>query len=288
MRVASPVRRVLWTLFLFIASAFAVNACRDIDSGVTGAQPNDAPRFDTTLEFEIDPLHVTGCPPGTYGAYPHCFGSEADGDGVCDPWDTWCQSSSDCAINPAAPACNVDPCAYTECTGGNTPYDYYSMNDHVFAKSESDNTCPSCGERDPTRKESESIRRALSSVRCSMREVLENSTIVVFTEQEPRYQHRDSSKVFGQHVGGVIYVWDGNWKRDTQGNVLLDSNGDAMLRNYGDFINTLVHEAAHKQWNLLTPYYGATDPSNADWGKGPHHSRWRQTMAECGYPGETG
>jgi hypothetical protein len=64
----------------------------------------------------------------------------------------------------------------------------------------------------------------------------------------------------------------------------VDPQGNAIPRNMEQFVETLVHEAAHAWWSY---YQGYTDHLNPG-GGGTHHSQWQATMEECGYPNATG
>ncbi|HZG42645.1 MAG TPA: hypothetical protein VEY93_06755, partial [Longimicrobium sp.] len=69
-------------------------------------------------------------------------------------------------------------------------------------------------------------------------------------------------KQMGVHVNGTIYFWAGMWRRDANQNLILDPQGNAIPRNMEQFVETLVHEAAHAWWSY---YQGYTDHLNPGW-----------------------
>ncbi|HET7234777.1 MAG TPA: hypothetical protein VFJ16_32485 [Longimicrobium sp.] len=154
----------------------------------------------------------------------------------------------------------------------------------LVAASDTGAGCPGCGERPLEPKMVESVRAAIDRVQCPLiRDVLLERLpyMVVFTEQPDQYDNQGPWKLMGTHVAGVIYIWEGMWKHDTQGNLMYDEHGNLILRNTDQFVkDVLVHEGAHAYWSYYQNYFAP--------GEGVHHSKWRETMAQCGYPGTTG
>jgi hypothetical protein len=141
---------------------------------------------------------------------------------------------------------------------------------YIGTDEETEGSCPQCGEKDALVKQQETINEAIGKVRCeSMQAVLRERLpyMKVFTEQ-PAHLQGPGRKDLGYHADGVIYVYEGLWKNDAEGN-------PTIVRDWDQLVKVLVHEAAHAYWSY---YQGYWDRS------GTHHDRWDATMAECGYP----
>ena len=140
----------------------------------------------------------------------------------------------------------------------------------VGTDSEADDNCPDCGEKQPTENQRAAFRRMIEKVQCSSRRsVLERNfeNIKVFTEQ-PAHLSGTGRADLGYHHNGVIYIYEGHFKRDGSGDL-------SVVRSEGQLVNTLVHEAAHLYWTMEQGYFD---------GVTTHHAPWKSTMAECGYP----
>lgn len=112
---------MLLALLAMLAVAVVASACRD---GGSLTDPNGSrARFNEA--YELDPIEVTACGPGTSGDYPNCVPDNQE----CDPtFDASCNPGGwddPCTVDPSAPGCSEDPCAmYPEsCYGGEYPSD---------------------------------------------------------------------------------------------------------------------------------------------------------------------
>ncbi|HEX8450470.1 MAG TPA: hypothetical protein VF647_00165 [Longimicrobium sp.] len=139
----------------------------------------------------------------------------------------------------------------------------------VPTEEETDGNCPYCGEKQPLAKQDSAMREAIGRVKCeSMKSVLQERLpyIQVFTQQPAHLQGTDQADL-GYHANGVIYIYEGLFKNDADGN-------PTVVRDWNQFVQVLVHEAAHAYWSYYQQYSSGT---------GTHHERWKATMAECGY-----
>jgi hypothetical protein len=134
---------------------------------------------------------------------------------------------------------------------------------------ETDGNCPQCGEKDPSERQAQTIREAIEKVKCpSMKSVLQDRlpSMQVFTQQ-PAHLQGPGPKDLGYHANGVIYIYEGLWRNDAAGN-------PTIVRSWDQFVQVLVHEAAHAYWSYYQQYFSRS---------GTHHDQWKATMAECGY-----
>jgi len=215
---------------------------------------------------ELAPIDATACQYG--GEYPDCNSQPVDNDY--------------CGVQAA---CGGGSWGWTGWGGGgNTGGPGADDEDPLLTNNEIDDYCPGCGERPLDPKMVQSVRNAIDHVQCqSMRQVLQERLpyMKVFTQQPAEYADpADPNKVMGVHADGVIYIWEGMWRHDAQGNLVYDAYGNLVLRSLSQFVkDVLTHEAAHAYWSYYEHYFD---------GVSTHHDKWQQTMAECGYPGTTG
>jgi hypothetical protein len=143
--------------------------------------------------------------------------------------------------------------------------------------------CPHCGELPLTEDMEESVIRAIDHVQCpSVRDLLTErlSYMVYFTQQPDQFDNPGPRKLQMQHINGAVYIWDGMWSHDPQGNLRYDSQGRLIYRDTSQFVKDIVHEGAHMLlWSQGHVY---------DSPLGVHDSAWREIRAQCGYPGTTG